>query len=324
MKTNQSAGFFNFRLGNLTLTAVTDGHIYVKRNRPNLATASTPKEIEEAHRSAMLDKVLMDSFAPVDIVDGSINMLVVHKEDKVILIDTGFGYRGNQDVVLPDNLLILPGMVRKAGKLLENLAHAGISAADVTDIILTHAHIDHLGGILDANGNEVFQNAAIHMSQIEYDFWTSDNPDFSHSRMVDGAPAINLARYTLDKIADKLHFFQDGDNLFDCMQVIIAPGHTPGHAMLNIFSEGEELLHTVDIAYNAELVFPHPEWGANLDMDFAGAIVTRKQYFEQLAQSRKRAFGCHLPWPGLGFVQQNGNGYRWVPQNFSTPQLFDY
>ena len=324
MKKNQSTGFFNFRLGSLSLAAITDGHVYVKRVRPVQTPESTPAEIENALRSAAVDKVLMESFVPIDVVDGAINMLVVQKDHKVILIDTGFGYMGNSEVILPEGLIMLPGMVRKAGKLLENMEDAGIAADDITDIVLTHAHIDHLGGILDAAGNEVFKNAAIHMSQVEYDFWTSEQPDFSNSRAADNLPSVKLATHTLGKIKNRLAFFNNGDILFDCMQVIIAPGHTPGQAMLNIFSDGEELLHIVDIAYNAELVFPHPEWGANLDADFQQAILTRKQYFEELVQSRKRAFGCHLPWPGLGFVRKEDNTYRWVPQNFSTPQLFDY
>jgi glyoxylase-like metal-dependent hydrolase (beta-lactamase superfamily II) len=105
------------------------------------------------------------------------------------------------------------------------------------------------------------------------------------------------------------------------MRCILAPGHTPGHTMLQIFSEGEELLHVADIAYNAELSFPNPDWGANLDADFARAIATRRQYFEELASTRKRAFGSHLPWPGLGFVKREGDGYRWVSQAFSSPIL---
>ncbi len=324
MKTNQSAGFFNFTVGALALTAVTDGHVYVKRVRPVQHPESSAAEIEAAQRSAAVDKVLAESFVSVDVIDGGVNMLVIQKEEKIILIDTGFGYMGDQAVELPPNLMMVPGVVRKAGKLLDNLLDAGISTDDITDIILTHAHIDHLGGILDANGNKVFKNAAVHIGKVEYDFWTSENPDFSNSKAPDNLPTLNLARYTLGKIADDLVFFNDGDILFNAIQVIIAPGHTPGQAVLRIFSGDEELLHIVDIAHTPELVFPHPEWGATLDTDFYQAIATRRIYFENLAQSKQRAFGCHLPWPGLGFVRKNGDGYQWVPQTYSTPQLFDY
>ncbi len=323
MKTNQSSGFFNFTVGALALTAVTDGHVYVKRVRPIQQPDSSAAEIEAALRSAAVDQVLSESFVDVDVVDGAVNMLVIQAEDKIILVDTGFGYMGNQNVELPPNLMMFPGVVRKAGRLRENLLEAGISADDVTDIVLTHAHIDHLGGILDANGNKVFKNAAVHMSRIEYDFWTSESPDFSNTRAAHTLPIITLAKFTLGKIEDDLVFFNDGEILFNCIQAIIAPGHTPGQAVLRIFSEGEELLHIVDIAYNAELVFPHPEWGATLDSDFYQAITTRKEYFEKLTQSKQRAFGCHLPWPGLGFVRKLGDGYQWVPQTYSTPQLFD-
>src|SRR5882757_5070133 len=199
MKRNQSTGFFNFKLGSLFLTALTDGHVYVKRIRPVQKPESTAKEIEDTLRSSAVDKVLMESFVPVDVVDGALNMLVVQKDDKVILIDTGFGYMGNAEVSLPENLMMMPGIVRKAGKLLENLLDAGITADDITDIVLTHAHIDHLGGILDPAGKEVFRNAAIHMSRVEYDFWTSQQPDFSNSRAIDNMPSVQLARYTFEK-----------------------------------------------------------------------------------------------------------------------------
>lgn len=323
MGNNQSSGFFNFKLGQLVLTAITDGHVYVKRVRPAATPESSPEEVAAARRAAIIDSVLMESFVPLDIVDGAVNMLLVKKDDKKILIDTGFGYMGNPAVKLPENLMVIPGIVRAAGKLLGNLHASGTSAEDITDILLTHAHIDHLGGLLDAHGNEVFKNACIHISQTEYDFWTSGNPDFSNSRAADNLPSATLARYTLGKVRHKLSFFNDGDILFDCMQAIIAPGHTPGQAMLRIYSGNEALLHIVDIAYNAELAFPQPEWGAILDADFNQAIATRRHYFEVLSQSRQRAFGCHLPWPGLGFVKKNGQAYQWIPQTFSTPQLFD-
>jgi glyoxylase-like metal-dependent hydrolase (beta-lactamase superfamily II) len=322
MKENQTPGFFNFKVGDLQLTAVTDGHLLVKRVRPVQTTESTSLEIENVLRSNAVDQVLFESFLPVEEVDAALNVLVLKKDDKIILIDTGFGYLGYEDTVLPANLMMNQAR-RFAGKLTDNLLAAGIAKDEVTDIILTHCHIDHLGGILDAKGEEVFKKALVHISKIEYDFWTSDKPDFSNSRSQDNELSATLAKNTLKKIEHKLRFISDSDKLFGCIEVIIAPGHTPGQVALNISSNNEELLHIVDIAYNAELVFPHPEWGANLDVDFYLAVGVRKKYFEELAQSRKRAFGSHLPWPGLGFVKKTNDSYEWVSQRFSTPQLWN-
>jgi glyoxylase-like metal-dependent hydrolase (beta-lactamase superfamily II) len=305
VKTGKTTGFFNFRVGNLHLTVITDGQQTVKLVRPVQTADSTPQELENILRSQAVDKALQDNFLPVDEVHAALNILLLQTGSKRILIDTGFGSLGSEE----------------NGKLMENLSSAGISASDITDIILTHAHMDHMGGLLDKDQNHVFSDAIVHMPLLEHNFWFSENPDFSKSRNPDNAPAINLARTTLKAIANKLHFFNDGDILFDCIKVIHAPGHTPGHCMLNIFSEGEELLHTVDIAYSAALVFPHPEWGATLDSDYPLAVETRKKVFEQLVTTRKRAFAYHLHWPGLGFVRRKEGAYEWVAQTFATPQL---
>lgn len=304
VKTGKTTGFFHFRLGNLHLTVITDGQQTVTRPRYAQTADSTPQELENILRSQAVDKALQDNFLPVDEVHAALNILLVQTGSKRILIDTGFGSIGREE----------------NGKLMENLSSAGISANDITDIILTHAHMDHLGGLLDKDQNLTFPDAIVHMPLLEYNFWFSENPDFSKSRNPDNGPAITLARNTLNVIKKQLHFYNDGDILFDCMKVILAPGHTPGHSMLNIFSEGEELLHMVDIAYSAALVFPRPEWGATLDSDYPLAVATRIKVFEELAASRKRAFAYHLHWPGLGFVRRKEGAYEWVAQTFATPQ----
>lgn len=303
-KTGKTTGFFNFKVGNLQLTAITDGQQTVKRIRPVLTPESSPQDLENIKRSEAVDKVLQDNFLPADEVHAALNVLLIQHEDNLILIDTGFGSLGSDE----------------NGKLIENLLSAGITANEITDIVLTHAHIDHFGGLLDKDNHHRFPNAKVLMPRIEYDFWLSENPDFSKSRNPDNGPAITLARDTLRAIDDKLQFFKDGDILFDCMKVILAPGHTPGHSMLNIFSNGEELLHIVDIAYSAALVFPHPEWGATLDADYPLAVTVRKKVFEELAKTGKRAFAYHLHWPGLGFVRKKEAAYEWVAQTFATPQ----
>jgi len=291
-----NTGYFGFEFGEMELFVVTDGHGMFKPAQPIFAPGVDAAAFEE---------VLHHSFLPAGAVDIAFNVLVIKTGKDIILFDTGCGANFGP----------------QAGKLPEHLRAAGIDPSQVTAIIMTHAHPDHIGGFLDAAGRVVFPGASVYVAAAEYDFWTGEHPDMSRSRFPDQTVAaswIALARKGFAAYRDRLHFFHDGDQLFEGIRARIVPGHTPGHTLFTITSGGESIVHMGDTAHDHVILLSHPEWGVGFDTDFEKAAQARRMILEELAAGRQRIFSCHLPWPGLGHVRAKGNGYEWVVQAFAT------
>ena len=294
-------GFFEFNVGELQLLVISDGDILVEPVQPTFAPGISGGEIR---------KVLAASYAPTDYLDLGINILVVKQQNRVVLFDAGCGH--------------LYGSA--SGKLVANLLAAGIDRKDITDVVLTHAHIDHLGGLTDADVNLVFPNATVHISESEYAFWTESTPDFSRSRASDSKAEsmIKQAKKTLSVVEKQLRFFRSGDTLFGCMEMEIASGHTPGHTVTRIYSGDKELIHLADISHTHTLLLAHPEWGNSFDHDFHEANKTRRKMLARVAAKKQRVFSYHFPWPGIGFIRKRKAGFEWVPQSFASPYLSNH
>jgi len=290
-------GFHRFMLGKLELTVVTDGHILMKPVQPNFAPGIA---------SAKVEKALKDNFASMSEVDLGINILLVRSADRLIMIDSGCGSNFGKD----------------SGWLIQNLANAGIKATEITDVVISHAHPDHIGGLTDQDGEVVFPNAAIYLYRTEHDFWMSPSPDFSKSKLKNEALkklVIAVAKKNILAIRPHLHLLDDGDEILDCIKIQLAAGHTPGHCIIHVFSGTERLCHIADLVHSAVLVIEHPEWGFDGDTDFDLAVKSRKTIMEELAKSRTTIFSYHLPWPGIGHVRRKGEGLEWVQQPSALP-----
>jgi glyoxylase-like metal-dependent hydrolase (beta-lactamase superfamily II) len=184
---------------------------------------------------------------------------------------------------------------------------------------LSHAHADHLNGFVVGN-RPLFPNAALHCLQNEVEFWRSPTPDFSRSRRAKGPlpGMIKDAREKFDVLQPNLQTHSERVSLLnDAITLEPAPGHTTGHAIFRIRSGNESLVHIVDVAHHHTLMFTNPAWGIAFDHEPDQAIATRKKLFAELAAAKQRAYGFHLPWPGIGRVATRGHGYAWEPERWS-------
>lgn len=290
-------GFHSFELGSLQITIVTDGHIPMKPVQPNFAPDISP---------LIVKRTLQDNFESTTGVDLGINVMVIRSGKRMIMIDSGCGSNfGNA-----------------SGWLTENLEHAGIRPSDLTDIIITHAHPDHIGGLTDNAGKLVFPRAEVYISRVENDFWMSGTPDFLKSRIKDEGLkklVVAVARKNIKVLGPRLHLVEDGSELLGCIKLQLAPGHTPGHSIIQVYSGPDRLYHLADLVHSAVLSVGHPRWGFDGDTDFNLAVQTRINVLQDLTRSRSLVFSNHLPWPGLGHIRKKGDGFEWIQQPLVLP-----
>lgn len=279
MKNN---GFTMFNIGDIKCFMLSDGFVSLPV-QPFIAPHIS-KEI--------VSKELNENFRNDDVIDCPINILLLKVDKQLILIDAGQGFLTNKN----------------AGKLIGNLQSIGITPNQITDIIISHAHPDHIDGLIDANGKSIYNNAIIHISRIEYEFWGSLDNDFGK--------AVNN---TLSIIKPQLKLFEDGAIIYDCIKNDIVAGHSAGHVVCTIFSEGNELIAINDLVLD-ELIISHPNWGSGFDGNFEQAQSTRIDLLQQLSKKKSLVWGSHLPYPGMGYIKStNQNNYKWIPKFISHP-----
>lgn len=288
---------YTMHIGKIEAIVISDGHLCVN-----------PVQAEFAQRidSTKVAQTLQKHFAPATEIDLAMNILLLKIGNRYVLIDAGAGNVFGSE----------------SGRLAENLRYVGIAPEEIADIIITHAHPDHIGGLTDKEGNPVFPNAEIYLSREEHDFWMSPTPDFSQSTMTDKKHMemlVDVAQKNIRSVTHKLHLFQKNEELLGCLQMIPVPGHTPGHTLIRIYSGNQEIYHIADVVHSEIISFEHPEWIYNSDTDCKEGIETRKKILEQLSNSGSLFFAYHLPWPGLGYVKSTADGYKWVQKRIVMP-----
>lgn len=288
--------FKRFMLGQLELTIVSDGHIVQTPVQPNFAP-NVPIE--------QVNKLLQDNFRSTEFVDLGMQILIIRQGSQLIMIDSGMGK-----------------MVSTTGFILEALSNAGFQPNDITDIVLTHGHPDHIGGLLNTNRELQFPNANLYIAQIEYDFWMKATPaDFTKSELRHQPDFLKQIlggiKQTLTTVKPKLLFFKGDDTILDCIRLVSAPGHTPGLTLMNVFSGKEELLHVADLIHDDVLLFAHPDWGYGGDTDLPLAARSRRNILQKLVDNKMLVLSYHLPWPGLGHVKHKANHFEWIPKVYA-------
>lgn len=289
------SGFKKIKLGELELFILTDGYIHEE----NLNSFAPRGNVAE------LKTILKDNFRSENYINMAMNIMLVKTKDKLILLDAGMGIFADE----------------RTGFLLKSLQKAGFSAKDITDVFISHAHPDHIGGVVDKQNNLVFPNATIFISKIEHDFWMKATiKDFSNSALKEQPGFLNQIippiQNILKTIQPKLKFYDLNNALYDNFSFQLAPGHTPGLTVTTISSGNEKLMYIADLIHSDVILFPHPEWGFSGDTDLDIATASRKKLLQQLADTKIRAFAYHLPWPGLGFTKKKKVGFEWIPESF--------
>jgi glyoxylase-like metal-dependent hydrolase (beta-lactamase superfamily II) len=288
-RTTQNPPFYRTRLGNTEITIISDGTI-------GFPPAFLLPDVPEAEREAFLAA----RYQPLDHMPLQLNAMVADIGRRRVLVDTGCG--GKFDPT--------------AGRLPENLAEAGIEAASIDAVVLTHLHPDHLWGATDAeNAAPVFENAEIVAPAAELDLWR--DPDLA-AGMPEGL-FREVAEGTfahLERLDDRLRPVAAPGEAVPGIRFLPTPGHTPGHASLMIESDGEALMSTGDAVADPFVSLERPDWQFTTDWDGDAAVASRRAFLDQAAGERVRVFGFHMPWPGFGRVARQGDAFRWVPEKW--------
>jgi Zn-dependent hydrolases, including glyoxylases len=278
----RQAGYYWLTLGSTDIAALSDGTL-----------TSKAKLLNDSHGIA--DTLLKEAYAPKDRII-SVNAFLVLADDRRILIDAGTG------------TLLGPTL----NKLSASLAGTGFTPEQITDILLTHVHADHSGG-LTVNGKMVFPNATVRLNRVEAEFWL--NPANMEKAKDYHKPMFVRARESLAPYlaAGRLAKFEAGQEVLPGITSIAAPGHTPGHTNYLLESQGEKLRFWGDTVHVAEAQFPHPEIAIEYDLDPDAAALQRQKIFAEVAAQGCLAAGAHISFPGIGHVGKSAQGYQWYP-----------
>ncbi len=225
-----------------------------------------------------------------------LNVTLLRDGDNLILFDTGSG----------------PSFQQSAGELGSALEAAGIDPGDVTHVIFTHAHPDHLWGVLDDFDDPYFYEAHHMMGRAEWDYWfnpeTVNNITEARTTMAVGA------RRRMETMEDAITLFDDGDEVLPGILARATYGHTPGHMSFELRSGSESVMVLGDAITTPHVGFERPGWESGSDQDPATAAATRVRLLDQLTHEQMAVVGYHLPDGGIGRAERNGDSYRYIPQ----------
>jgi glyoxylase-like metal-dependent hydrolase (beta-lactamase superfamily II) len=303
-----SPGVKTFPLGDLKISVLRDGALAFPNDATIFGMNANP---------AAVAQVLTEAGVPADLIRLHIDTLLVRMPNSVVLLDSGYGVAGQ-------------------GVLLKSLALIGVAPTDITDILITHAHPDHVGGLVDAQGRSVFSKATIRMSTKE---WTFMQSEAGVSAM---APAITA----------QIRTFGPGQQILPGIKSVNLAGHTPGHVGYEIVSNGNRLLNVGDMVHSSIISLARPDWTIAWDSDRAEAVRTRlrelrrladadpdelerarrevlqrltnvrtndlgqarREALQRLADTNELVFAPHFPFPGVGRIERAGEGFGFRPE----------
>ncbi len=220
------------------------------------------------------------NFIPADKAQFFFTPTVVQTGSEVVLFDTGLSAAGTTAA----------------------LNAAGIEAGDVTIVVSTHMHGDHIGGLTDDAGNVTYPNARYVTGQVEFDHWAGAGNEGFDAKV--------------RPLAEKMTFLDDGGDVVSGITAVSAFGHTPGHMAYMVESGGEQVLLMADTANHYVWSLGYPDWEVRFDADKAMAAATRRKILGMVAADRIPLIGYHMPFPGVGYIETRDDGFKYVPASY--------
>lgn len=277
-----------FRIGTWPAVILSDGPL----------TLHAPQEVLLDAPPEALAAALAEAGQPTDRLRVQQNLLLLDLPGHRVLFDTGLGTAR------------LFG--EESGRLPDSLADAGIDAASITDVVLTHAHSDHAWGLSAEDGTPNFPNARIHLADIEYAHWTDP------ALLAAGNNSARGVQRHLVPLRDRIRLLREGKDPLPGIAALRTPGHTPGHTSYLIGAGAGALLLIGDAAFHAPGSLAFPASRSRYDTDPAQAIATRTALLARIADEGRRVIGYHYPFPGLGRIERSGAAFRFRP---CTPRV---
>ncbi len=272
--------------GNMVITILSDGNLVLPLNfsYPDAPQDELKTLLEKA--GALKDEAIMPDC----------NVTLVKMGDKTILFDVGAG----------------ANFMPSAGKLGEQMEKSGIDPASITDVVFTHAHPDHLWGLLDDFDELHFPDANYHMNEVEWDYWTASDtlektPEARKTFVVG-------AQSRLEMLSDRVTRFRYGAEVLPGIEAVDTSGHTPGHTSFMLHEGSESLLVLGDAITQSTVSFERPDWPSGSDQDAQKGIETRKKLLDRLVADKSGLIGFHLPHPGIGRAEKADGAYRFVAE----------